>query len=235
MRASYRVGAAALALAFLTASPPAAAIPGTYVFVDDGRCDPHTITLTHELGEAPAFPLDELISATGLTLELPFTCTTAGPPGDPPVPNDKIITITNLSPFAWVDLFFVADDGIFIGNADGTIKGGDAFKIDTVGINTPLLSESGTVDLIFSPGESWTFIVQDQLPPDIPTDLMGSIGVGVESDDTTGTSWASIVAIRRLDRVEEPGTLALIVLAMLAFGAVRCATRSGRYHVKTDP
>lgn len=207
-------------LLLLAAARQANAVPGTYAFVEDPRCDSHSITLTHELGEAPAFPKIELISAASFGIDLTLTCTTAGPT-DPPMPDDFIVTITNLSPFKWVDLFFVADEGILVGNADGKIKGGDAFKIDLEGINKPLLSESLAPDLIFAPGESWMFIVQDWRFVAVP-DLMGSIGVGTESDDATGTSWSSIVAIC-LDcpvPVSEPGSFLLLALGLAVLGAV---------------
>ena len=228
MLAYLRIGMTILVGVLLAAPRPAAAIPGTFTFGDDPRCDPHEITLTHELGEAPAFPKDELISALSAGLNLPLTCTTLGPT-DPPMADDFLVTITNLSPFSWIELFFVADEGILFGNVDGTIKGGNAFKIDTSGINTPLLSESIASDLIFSPGESWTFIVQDWRFVAVP-DIMGSIGVGSESDDATGSSWSSIVAIC-LDcpiPVPEPGSLALLVVSVVALGGVAVCERRRR-------
>ncbi len=87
----------------------------------------------------------------------------------PSMASDFIVTITNFTTFSWTDLFFVADAGIFVGNADGKIKDGEAFKIDKTGINTPLISESMARDFIFEPGESWTFIVQDWDLPRSPT------------------------------------------------------------------
>jgi hypothetical protein len=53
---------------------------------------------------------------------------------------------------------------------------------------------------------------------------MGSIGVGEASDDATGTSWSSIVAIcLDCERVPAPTALAL-----LALGATALAVRAGR-------
>ncbi len=63
---------------------------------------------------------------------------------------------------------------------------GDAFKIDDLGVDAPLLSESLVADLVFAPGETWTFVVEDWGLPAVTPTPFGSIGVGSESD--TGAS-----------------------------------------------
>lgn len=213
-------GAAVAAADMLLIASAATAVPGSYVYVEDGGCDSHEITLTHELGNPPIlgpFPDDEAISSTAFEAG-GFDC----PGFNLPLLPDFIITITNLTDIEWVDLFFVADDGITVGNKDGTIKSGDAFKIDTVGINTPLLSESIDADLVFDPGEEWTFFVLDWgLPGAFPTPF-ASIGVGEDSVGISA-SWASIVA----NPIPEPASAELIALGLLVLGLGR-ARRSPR-------
>jgi hypothetical protein len=65
-------------------------------------------------------------------------------------------------------------------NAPGVTA--DAFKIDgtvTLGANNPLFGESGTVNEIFEPGETWRFIVTNVLfPANVPPTLI-TVRVGV--------------------------------------------------------
>jgi hypothetical protein len=208
----------AVAVGIVLGAGAAQAVPGTYPFVDDPRCDPDDIALSHELGNPPPvgpFPPEEAIDAGSTPVSLPIACPLLS--NDPMFP-DFLITITNLTDTAWTDLFFVADEGIPVGNADGTILDGDAFRIDTEGVNAPLTGESIDADLVFDPGETWTFLVIDWgLVGAFPTPF-ASIGVGADSD--TGASWASIVAI------PEPATFSLVALglAVLARSARRKPT-----------
>lgn len=197
---------------------PAQAVPTIAPYAELPPCDAHAITLTHELGNPPAagaFPPDEAIASTS-TVNQFQGCTTATAGG-----LDWIVFITNLTPTSWVDLFFVADGDKTFGNVDGSILGGLAFRIDDVGINVPLLAESMTADLIFEPGEMWTFYVLDWDPAANggPPHLMGSIGVGGFSvGDPSST--ASIVA-RPLPQVDEPGLVALLGAGVLGLVATR--------------
>jgi hypothetical protein len=127
------------------------------------------------------------------------------------------VTITNLSPIAYTDLFFVADLGNTIGNADGTIFGQDAFRIDAIGpTNANLLFESIAADGIFDPTESWTFLLSDFLvttgPPGAP--FFGSLGV---AGATSGSSNASIVA----NPVPIPATFWLFGSALAFIGFIK--------------
>lgn len=95
----------------------------------------------------------------------------------------------------WFDVWYVADPETTLTNHDGWVNGGLAFKIDSIGVNRPLVFESMTVDDIFEPGEMWAFIIQDytnmwQLPPS----AFGSIGVGSLSMGDPFSS-GSIIAI----------------------------------------
>jgi len=128
----------------------AQAVPGSYPFVGAG-CDVlPPVTLTHELGEGPHFPLDEAIHTLANLTDL-VSC----PPGGAG-PN-FVVTMHNLSGKAWSDVYFVADPDYSISNPDGVINGGLAFRIDNIGNNKPLLTESMTSDGVFEPGETWQF------------------------------------------------------------------------------
>jgi len=191
----------AMAALGLSLAGQAQAVPGSYPFVGPG-CDVlPPITLTHELGELPHFPLEEAIKTVVETTNF-LSCTPAinQPPG-----TNFLVTMDNLSGKAWSDVYFVADPDYSISNPDGVIKGGLAFRIDHEMINQPLVFESMTFDGVFEPGETWKFIVQGWVPlngPPLPLPpLFGSIGVGVDSlpgspGDPNGVfSTASIVAV----------------------------------------
>jgi hypothetical protein len=179
-----------LSILLVVVAQAANAVSVTAPFVDDARCDPVLDqTLTHELGGPPfaVWPIDSTIAFGSISA--PPICA-AGPN-----PNWEV-TITNFSPIAYTDLFFVADEGNTIGNADGTIFGQDAFRIDAIGpTNANLLFESIAADGIFDPFESWTFLVSDFLVTTGPSGapFFGSFGV---AGPTTGgiVSNASIVA-----------------------------------------
>jgi hypothetical protein len=110
-----------------------------------------------------------------------------------------------------------------IGNADGNmidIVGApgvvtDAFRIDgtvTPGINNNLLFESGAVDEIFSPGETWRFNVSNFAGPGgiSPPPILNTPGKFAGSDPIVvpPINTASILAIP----VPEPATTSLILL-----------------------
>lgn len=144
----------------------ASAVPVNGFYVEDGRCDPvPNQSLSHELGEATFFPINESLQI----FVAPVTTYVCVP--DDGIQNDWGIQIVNVSGQAWNNLFFVADLGLSIGNADGTVYDTaptpgvvvDAFRIDgtvtITGMNDNLQNESGTVDEILAPGESWRFLV----------------------------------------------------------------------------
>src|SRR5215212_4862313 len=148
LRNPLLAAAAASALA-LVAGRTATAVPITGVYLEDPRCD--TIpqqTLLDELGNAAIFPINE-----GIVFQSqPVTFTVCVP--DDLIQNDWVVTMTNVSGQAWRDLFFVADLGLRVGNADGNMIDvvnapgvvTDAFRIDgtlTLGLNNNLLSETG--------------------------------------------------------------------------------------------
>jgi hypothetical protein len=176
------------------------------------NCDPLIIpNVVHELGIAPLFPPDELIMTVST-----FTDQSACPMSDNPNVPNVLVVMTNLTPTFWHELHYVGDAGpngpeTFLTNDDGLITGGLAFRIDTVGVNTPLVFESIAGDMIFAPGEIWHFIIQDYgnifgLSPA----AMGSIGVGFGSGGDTISS-GSIVALE----VPSPGSLALLAISAI--------------------
>jgi len=163
--------AAASMISISQLAQTARAVPVLGIYHEDPRCDtlPNQ-TLTHELGEQQFFPINEAFAVN----VNPATFTVCVP--DDGIPNDWIVSITNVSGTAWKNLFFVADLGIKVGNADGSMEDAigapnvlsDAFRIDgtvTVGLNNNLLGESGPVDEIFQPGETWRFNVSNFAGP----------------------------------------------------------------------
>ena len=199
------------------------AVPITGVYIDDARCDPIVNqTLTHELGEKQFFPINESFT----TVVSPATFTVCVP--DDGIANDWIVQITNTSNQAWQNLFFVADLGLTIGNADGNMIDPvlapgvtvDAFRIDgtaTIANNNNLLNESGVPDEIFAPGESWRFTVSNYADPagTAPSPMFVIPGkfAGSEPYLVPPLSTASILATP----VPEPSTIFAIVLPAAAF------------------
>ena len=105
----------------------------------------------------------------------------------------------------WVETLF--------SNIDGFVNGADAFRIDAVGANTPLIFESGVADGIWSAGEIWHFVIQDY------TNIFGDppsafTSPGVPSPAGAGGSSGSIIAV-----TPEPSTALLLLpgLAALAW------------------
>jgi len=227
----YRnVAFALVALSVLGIAVPdtARAIPVNGTYTDDSRCDaiPNQ-TLPHEIGETTAFPIDEriLVVVSAITS---FACV-----GDDGAPNDFVVQMTNLSSYSYTDLFFVADSAISIGNADGMVMDllnapgvvSDAFRIDgtvTLGVNNPLINESGIVNEIFEPGETWRFLVTNVLfPASVPPTLIFDSAGGF-SGSSLGypPSTASILGTQV---VPEPSPGLLVALGLMGL-----ARRRGR-------
>jgi len=91
---------------------------------------------------------------------------------------------------------------------------GLAFKIDKVGLNTPLVNESQTGDQIFEPGEYWDFVIQQYVNTlGLDPALLGSVGanpLGAIAAASAGdlASSGSIIT-------PEPATLSLLALGGL--------------------
>lgn len=189
-----------IAAASLTAAG-AHAFPVTTVFLDTPGCDVLAGPLhSDELGFTPPFPPDESITATDTITPSP-----ACPGSDIPGFANALVFITNLTTRSFYDLWYVGEPNFTsFTNIDGTVNGADAFKIDTVGVNRPLVSESILADGIFSPGETWQFIIDDYFnAAGFPASAFTSLGV----PSLGGSSSGSIVA----NPVPAPGSIALIL------------------------
>jgi hypothetical protein len=202
-------------------SLPAAGVP-LEVYSIDGPQDPLLLNgPVHELGEL-VFPLDEAItSAWDLTDQT--ACFDGS--DNPTIPN-VVVSMTNLTGIDWYDVHYVSDldnpqppngtpvPGASISNFDGWIGNAglddheEAFKIDSIGINMPLVFESLIPDNIFQAGEMWNFIIQDYILPEPPTpfDSVGIASLSTGYPPSTG----SIVAV-----IPEPATIGLLTLGCL--------------------
>ncbi len=157
--------------------------------------DPLVVPIdVHELGNQ--FPPDELIASDILDPDIRYTPCLENL-DDPVIPN-PLVFIQNLGTRTWHEVWYVADEEVastFLQNYDGIVNGGLAFKIDNIGLNTPLFFESITVDNIFEPDEVWGFVIQDyQNTFGLPPSALGSIGVGFLSSGDPFSS-GSIIAI----------------------------------------
>ncbi len=183
--------------------PQALAVPTVVSHSDEPSCDPLVVPPeVDELG-AGVFPPGEVITTSDSD---PFfaPCPTTDDPG---IPN-PVVEIVNLNPFTFTEVWYVADSPeTTISNVDGSVTGpggiGNAFHIDSIGINTPLFFESLTADGIFEPGEVWRFIIQDYFNTfGLPPSAIDSIGVTSPSflnDNPTlvpGESSGSIIAVQ---------------------------------------
>jgi hypothetical protein len=181
-----------------------------------GDCDPLVVpTTVDELGFAPAFPVGERLGTFIPTVQRKIACALT----DNVPQQNAIVSIVNQQSVAYTDVWYVAEPETLLSNADGLINGMLAFKIDRVGSNVTLDFESGAADGIFSPGERWTFIIQDYVNTlGLPSNAFTEIGV--PSSVVLGkTSSGSIIA------VPEPATAALIALGVVALASARRATR----------
>ncbi len=180
----------------------------------------------HELGDL--FPPDEeIISIWADTPYVPCAHT----PDDPQFPNIEI-EMTNLSGIDWYNVHYVADPETLLTNDDGRIGNLGllddqlAFRIDNIGVNTPLVYESMVLDNIFQAGETWKFVIQDfsnslgALPAPFASRGIASLSAGTA--DPNLLSSGSIIG-----QVPEPTTLAIWSL-LGACGAAAAARRRKR-------
>ena len=204
---------AALVGAALWIAMPAGAVSTLVTSADAPPCDVLAIPTSpvEELGTAPAFPAGSLISATAAT-----TTTTAcsSSTADNPLVANALVTITNLNAVAFSAVWYIADYDTTLTNLDGLVLTVSAFQIDAAGTNKPLVSESGAADGIFSPGETWTFIIQDYVNIfSLSAAAISSVGLPSAGLGSSG----SIVAVP----VPEPTAAALLALGLVGLAGAR--------------
>lgn len=174
--------------------------------VDDPSQDVLEFPLSqwHELGNNPPFPANEWIDSSWQ--ETVFQPCPQNP-DDPQIINAEV-TIVNRTNTFWTELIYVADPETSLQNYDGFVNGESAFWIDNLGINMPLVYEDNP-NLIFEPGETWVFVIQDYVNtlggPASALDSLGIAGASGGWPPSTG----SIIAI------PEPASLLLIFGGLL--------------------
>lgn len=197
------------------------AVPTVVNSFETPNCDVlPSLSFVDELGNPPIFPLNELISSTSGQ-----TSFSACPPSDSPSIPNRLVRIQNLSGIAWQELYYVADPaaggvpGTTISNEDGIVNGGQAFRIDRLGMNMPLVSENMLADGIFQPGEVWRFVIDDYVSgAGLLAHSFTSIGVGNLSPG--GPSSGSIIAV-----IPEPAAIALLAPGLFLLTRRRAPAR----------
>lgn len=143
-----------IALITLAAAPALASPVGT-MFADLAHCDPLAgPNVADELGLSPVFPTACTIDASSTLTNL-----SACPTDVPGIANVEV-RITNLTGRTFTDLWYVGEQKTGFTNFDGTVNGFEAFRIDAIGVNRPLIFET-TPNGLFEPGETWSFIIDD--------------------------------------------------------------------------
>jgi hypothetical protein len=161
----------------------------------DGQ-DKNTIEgWVQELGNNTAFSPDGYILAADFPI--------SGAPWE-----DREVWITNKTERSWWDLYYVAEPETSLTNYDqNLLNDSRAFRIDNLGLNTPLISESLSSNLIFEPDEVWKFVIRGYVNSWLePASWIGNPGVPGPSGYASS---GSIIA------TPEPATLALLGLGGL--------------------
>jgi hypothetical protein len=153
----------------------AVAVPTTVSGIDTPGCDVLSVpTVVDELG-TNVFPANELIASQYLGVTNLVAC----PTSDLSTPN-HLVQITNLTATTWQQVWYVANPSTMLTNDDGPTNGMHSFLINNLAVdmNSPLISESGPVDNMLQPGETWQFVIDDYTNQfGLAPDQFGQIGV----------------------------------------------------------
>ena len=208
--------AAALSALASASVNTAMAVPVNGLYIEDSRCDVVAgKSLTHELGDQSTFPTNEALKIVVSQTSAVICVANDG------IANDWVVQMTNVSGQAWNNLFFVANSNINVGNADGSVVDfgnaailSDAFRIDgtvTPGSNNSLV-ESGVADEIFSPGETWRFLVTNFQHPSGVSPVPGFYSPGAFAG-TTSVTTPDTASILATPYVPEPSGMAMLGIA----------------------
>jgi hypothetical protein len=180
-----------------------------------------------EIGTAAGgFPAGEQLTPVSLAVASPATVGPAGHTCNSPALQDSpfranfVLGIRNDNPVDYTEVWYVANtaNGTDFSNWDGTINGNIAYRIDNVGLNKPLVSESLIADGIWNAGETWVFTLQDWSNANLLNGLaINAVGVpGLLGDGSSGSILALVAP--------EPGTAGLLIVGLL--GLARFARKS---------
>ena len=202
-----------ITICVLASAGAAFAVPVTVTHNNSAACDPLFVPNdVHELGTA-GFPANESILASDAPTPLQ-ACIGGGA-------VETLVSITNVTGIDWDEVWYVTDPETTIANFDGTVNGEQAFRIDAVGINAPLVAEiGGFLAGVFEAGETWDFIIEGYFNTfGLTPSAFASVGLVGALSAGDSLSTGSIIATPRT--LPEPSAL-----LFLAMGAALAARRA---------
>lgn len=188
-------------------------MPASAVIVSVGHsdlpgCDVLLVpNIVDELGDPASFPAGGRILHLNSSVSLHVCDDIVNNPSIP----DALVTIINLETIDFTEVWYVIDQTGSFANVDGTVNVASAMRIDTVGVNRPLILERMTADGIFEAGESWQFVLEDyvNVPAADAFTTPGVVGIADQRPNIIATT------------IPEPSGLILGPLGGLAFARRR--------------